>query len=189
MKTLPTKTYSAISSVHRAAKAAGFDKAEYIVINQEGAYACVAVIKDSASEMQEEHDLEENRILGEDLGMSTVRCPSCHRTELYVGENIKGLVVNEDSVIGCHNCGWEHKAPVQEKPAKKPAKQIPQTHKSDAEKPCKLTWDIAEKMIAENPAAKRKDIIESCVEAGVAFYTARTQYQQWFTAKKATPTK
>jgi len=58
------------------------------------------------------------------------------------------------------------------------------THKSTVEKPTKLVWDIAESM----PGAKRKEVLAAAEARGVAFYTARTQYQQWLTAKKASPT-
>lgn len=46
---------------------------------------------------------------------------------------------------------------------------------STATSPCALVWSIAEKMAG----AKRKDIISACQEEGVAFYTARTQYQKY----------
>lgn len=39
------------------------------------------------------------------------------------------------------------------------------------------------------PDARRKDAIAAAVEQGVAFYTARTQYQKWFQAQKATRVK
>ena len=47
---------------------------------------------------------------------------------------------------------------------------------SDIERPCKQVWHIADEMVG----AKRKDIIAACVAAGIAYYTARTQYQQWY---------
>lgn len=53
-------------------------------------------------------------------------------------------------------------------------------HKSAIGSPCKLVWDMAEEMAGE----RRKDIIAACVKKGVAFNTARTQYQLWFTATK-----
>lgn len=52
--------------------------------------------------------------------------------------------------------------------------------KSKIGSPCRVVWDIAEKMAG----AKRKDIIAACVEAGIAFYTARTQYQKYTEALK-----
>lgn len=35
-----------------------------------------------------------------------------------------------------------------------------------------------------NPDARRKDAIQAAVDAGIAFYTARTQYQKWFSSRK-----
>lgn len=51
---------------------------------------------------------------------------------------------------------------------------------SSAEGPTKRVWTIADSM----PGAKRKEVIEACRQAGVAFGTARTQYQKWFSAQK-----
>ena len=56
----------------------------------------------------------------------------------------------------------------------------PVLHKSTIGSPCRIVWDIAEEMVG----AKRKDIIATCVEAGIAFYTARTQYQKYTEALK-----
>lgn len=58
----------------------------------------------------------------------------------------------------------------------------PERRESSAKSPCQLVWEIAEKMLGEG--AKRKDIIAACEEAGVAFYTARTQYQKYCAAVK-----
>lgn len=55
------------------------------------------------------------------------------------------------------------------------AEEAPKLNKSTADRPCTLVWNIADAM----PGAKRKEVIEACVKAGVAYYTARTQYQQW----------
>lgn len=58
--------------------------------------------------------------------------------------------------------------------------KTPIVHKSTIGSPCKVVWDIAEQM----EGAKRKDIIEECVKQGIAFYTARTQYQKYREAMK-----
>ena len=47
--------------------------------------------------------------------------------------------------------------------------------------PCQMVWDIAEEMEGQ----KRKVIIEACVAKGIAYYTARTQYQRYREALKA----
>lgn len=58
--------------------------------------------------------------------------------------------------------------------------------KSDIERPTKAVWHIADEMFTANPQVRRKDVIAECVYRGIAFYTARTQYQQWLAAKKGT---
>lgn len=67
--------------------------------------------------------------------------------------------------------GVEPKAP------RKPA-YVAET--STVEGPTKRVWTIADSM----PGATRKQVIDACREAGIAFGTARTQYQKWFTANK-----
>ena len=67
---------------------------------------------------------------------------------------------------------------------KAPAVKADVVHESTVERPCKLVWYIADEMVAANPAVRRKDVLAACVSRGVAFYTARTQYQQWLGIQK-----
>ena len=55
---------------------------------------------------------------------------------------------------------------------------------SEAVRPCDLVHAIADEMIAKNPAATRKEIMSACMEAGVTYGTARTQYQKWKSNQK-----
>ena len=50
--------------------------------------------------------------------------------------------------------------------------------KSQIAKPVSKVWAIASQM----PGARRKDVVEAAVAQGIAFYTARTQYQAWHAA-------
>lgn len=56
--------------------------------------------------------------------------------------------------------------------------------KSTIQSPTKTVWSIADQVMAADPAAQRKDIMKACLDAGIAFYTARTQIQQWFAAQR-----
>lgn len=94
-------------------------------------------------------------------------CPKCGSDQIYHGRVVNGLVQDEDSCGGCHECDWEFDFGI--------------LRKSTIESPCFIVWDMADKM----KGARRKDVIAACVEKGVAFYTARTQYQLWLTASKA----
>lgn len=58
-------------------------------------------------------------------------------------------------------------------------------HKSAIEKPVKRVWAIADEMIAENPEVTRAEVQAECVRRGIASGTARTQYQAWFSARRA----
>lgn len=66
------------------------------------------------------------------------------------------------------------------KPTKVFGKNKEVTHESTIVRPCKQVWHIADSM----PTATRKEVIQACEDAGIAFYTARTQYQQWSACQK-----
>lgn len=42
---------------------------------------------------------------------------------------------------------------------------------------CRIVWDITEQVLADNPRAKRRDILKLCTDQGIAYFTARNQYQ------------
>lgn len=83
-------------------------------------------------------------------------------------------------------------APVLSKVSDRPPPQLvippkspkAKSHKSTVESPTKLVWHIADDMVAANKNVSRKEVIAECERQGVAHYTARTQYQQWLTAKR-----
>ena len=62
-------------------------------------------------------------------------------------------------------------------PAK--AARIEDVKESEVKNPVKLVWEIADRMWGE----RRTDIIKACVEAGIAYNTARTQYQAFYSIK------
>lgn len=83
------------------------------------------------------------------------------------------LEIKED-----HFCKFKAAHVAEEAP--EPKKEI--LRKSKIKKPCYRVWDIADEMTD----ARRKDVIAACVAEGIAFYTARTQYQLWKQANAAT---
>lgn len=50
--------------------------------------------------------------------------------------------------------------------------------------PTKYVWAVADEMLGANPKVTRKEVIAECERRGVAHWTARTQYQQWLTARR-----
>lgn len=79
-----------------------------------------------------------------------------------------------------YNVNQEVEVQVEEKQA---AATIEHKEKSEVKNPCALVWEIAEEQreinVVEGTKLSRKAVIEKCVEAGVAYNTARTQYQLW----------
>lgn len=72
---------------------------------------------------------------------------------------------------------------VEAPPAEKP--KNPLRGHSTVDGPVNLTWVIADRMFAAaraagEPKPKRKDVQAAAMAEGVAYYTARTQYQAWF---------
>jgi hypothetical protein len=118
------------------------------------------------------------------------RCPGCgiHLCN-GVGEHnqeVNGKKIKHDQYeFCCLGCGAEFGPAI---PSKKVAKAVaprgPVTHESTATRPCKLVWQIADDVFLANPEAKRSEVLAECVKQGVAYFTARTQYQQWLTVQK-----
>ena len=63
------------------------------------------------------------------------------------------------------------------KKIKKETKSLPR--ESVISNPVKMVWEIADRMWGQ----RRKDIIEECVKQGIAYNTARTQYQAFYKVK------
>lgn len=53
--------------------------------------------------------------------------------------------------------------------------------------PVAMVYAIADAMVAVNPAVQRKEILDACVNNGIATLTARTQYQLWKKARTSAP--
>lgn len=69
-------------------------------------------------------------------------------------------------------------------PAVKMTKVVTVANTSTIKSPTKAVWHIVDEMKAANPAVRRKDVVAECIARGIATFTARTQYQLWFTVQK-----
>ncbi len=126
----------------------------------------------------------------EDHGFT--HCPHCGiDLDNGVGEHMQEVngkpIKHNKFQYECLGCGEEFGPEIKAAPAKeaKPAKkQVAHVNKSEIENPCKRVWHIADEMLITHPGAKRKQVLEACQAAGIAFYTARTQYQQWLSVRK-----
>lgn len=110
--------------------------------------------------------------------------------EAVISEALTALHDNDEAHAALEADGDEYLAGIQAKADKlanaQAANVDPLRPKvSTTELPTKKVWHIADEMMATNKAAglaapKRKEVIEECVRRGVAYGTARTQYQHWF---------
>lgn len=116
----------------------------------------------------------------------TEHCPHCkiHLSNGVIsdgdetGEGL-GKIIRLSHEHECMACGGGFGAPVKAKA--KTGKTFVITEKSTCDSPTKKVWEVADSM----PGESRKMVIAACVEVGVAYSTARTQYQHWFRAQKA----
>lgn len=180
-----TKTYSTKANARRAAKSQlGKDAVEnthFTLLTAEDGTFGWEEINEGLATMNEELD----RMYGFHV------CPGC-------GTHLDNGVGDFESLVELHGeakaremcshqyycmaCDYEFGNEIEAPKAK--ATRGPITNKSTVERPTKLVWDIAESMTKANPQVKRKEVLEECVKQGVAYYTARTQYQQWLQASR-----
>lgn len=186
------KTFQVKSSAVRAAKQAGLvpNESAEIIQNEDGSWSFIDRRPVSTEDLLDD---EVNQIKGENLGLNTTRCPSCDREGHLETESFKDVAGLPQTKITCNHCGWFHSeisAQGEEKPFEEITEKEHKAHrgevgnKSSTDKPCSKVWDIATAMHKANPQVKRKEVLEACEAAGIAYYTARTQYQEWFKASK-----
>lgn len=164
------KTYATKSNARRAAKAANIVDFEIVEVDGRFTYQETPVVD------------------------QFVNCPHCdvHLSNGYtthdheVADGKKGLDTHE---IMCLACGGEFGDEIVrvKKPVKAPGTKssIEMVDKSTIERPTKYVWHVADEMFNTaqeqgDDQPRRKEVIEECVRRGVAYNTARTQYQQWW---------
>lgn len=138
-------------------------------------------------------------IINEDYAVGTYSGRTQAR-DAKAAENLAGKIMKADEVtfevvepvkeepvtLGAPLTNPEEMAnqPATEKPVKPAKTKVEITHESTIERPCKRVFIIADEMLETHPGAKRKDVLAACVRSGIAYYTARTQYQQWLQVRK-----
>lgn len=180
-----TKTYTTKSNALRAAKSAGFTKEQVEILGADGAFyfkeIMVAVpVAPIGSQMEGDiHDY-----LCPHCGIHLSNGIGSHGQEVN-----NGVILHKEYEFCCLACEGEFGPAIKKVavPTVKAAKKAPVEHteESTVERPCKLTWAIADEMTKSNPEVKRKEVLEACVARGIAYNTARTQFQQWFQLNKS----
>lgn len=116
------------------------------------------------------------------------KCVACGSLNLFSGQvnETTGIVEFEEYILGCHDCGHviDTRAVAAKSAKEKKEKRIvDKVNFSTVERPTKAVWHIADELKAAGVTA-RKEVIAECERRGIAFYTARTQYQSWFKCQK-----
>lgn len=126
---------------------------------------------------------EEGRFYYVDLAIETYGMTHCPHCGVHLSN---GVVDGKTFDHCCLNCGAEFGnektlAPDTAPSTAKAAKYFNVEHKSKIESPCAVVHALVDEFYKTHT---RKQIIEMAISRGVAFYTARTQYQKWFKAHK-----
>jgi hypothetical protein len=121
----------------------------------------------------------------------TTNCPDCgiHLSNgfstfadvLETTESLADALAAQEHQFFCMGCGheWGDKIDPEQVKAEQPKRTY--ENKSSISAACQVVHDLCNEM----KDARRKDVIQAAVDKGVAFYTARTQYQKWFKAQKS----
>ena len=149
------KTYSTKANAKRAAKTQGLDLNTICIYEQDGVWVIdQADLFDEAQAEKEYLELQARQV---ELKIEAELAASLW-LETFIPYNPQLLLP----------------AP---KKVKKSTKSLPK--ESVIDNPVKMVWEIADRMWGE----RRKDIIEECVRLGIAYNTARTQYQAFYKVK------
>ena len=149
------KTYSTKANAKRAAKNQGLDLNTICIYEQDGVWVIdQADLFDEAQAEKEYLELQARQV------------------ELKIEAELAASLWLADFVP--YNPQLLLPAP---KKVKKETKSLPR--ESVIDNPVKMVWEIADSMWGQ----RRKDIIEECVRLGIAYNTARTQYQAFYKVK------
>ena len=149
------KTYSTKANAKRAAKTQGLDLNTICIYEQDGVW--VIGQADLFDDAQAEKEYLELQTRQAELKIEAEKAASLW-LETFIPYNPQLLLP----------------AP---KKIKKETKSLPR--ESVISNPVKMVWEIADRMWGQ----RRKDIIEECVRLGIAYNTARTQYQAFYKVK------
>lgn len=149
------KTYSTKANAKRAAKTQGLDLNTICIYEQDGVW--VIGQADLFDDAQAEKEY---------LALQTRQAELKIEAELAASLWLASFVPYNPQLL----------LPAPKK-IKKETKSLPK--ESVISNPVKMVWDIADRMWGQ----RRKDIIAECVRLGIAYNTARTQYQAFYKVK------
>ena len=150
------KTYASKSNANRAAKAAGLEAGKFNILEIDGRFILEVIKVDLFDEAEADAEYAALQARQKEMAEAAIAASQAW-LEKYIPYNPQMLLTYT--------------------PAK--AARIEDVKESEVKNPVKLVWEIADRMWGE----RRTDIIKACVEAGIAYNTARTQYQAFYSIK------
>ena len=148
------KTYSTKANANRAAKSQGLEAGTFNVIEIDGRFAIQVIEADLFDEAEAEYK-----------ALQTRQAEIAQEAEEAAASWLAAFVPYNPQLLP---------AP---KKVKKSTESLPR--ESAVDNPVKMVWEIADRMWGQ----RRKDIIAECVRLGIAYNTARTQYQAFYKVK------
>lgn len=113
-------------------------------------------------------------------------CPECGSDELYAGESPEGIVINEDTVGGCHHCDWEYDMRKASKAATGKGLKIEKDReeRNGVKRPsiggaCRMVWDYLDDVIAAGDTPTIKQVKVAAEEYGWNVNNASIEFYQW----------
>ena len=149
------KTYSTKANAKRAAKNQGLDLNAISIYEQDGAWV-----------IGQADLFDEAKAEAEYLALQARQAELALEAELAAALWLETFIPYNPQLL----------LPAPKK-VKKETKSLPR--ESVIGNPVKMVWEIADRMWGQ----RRKDIIEECVRQGIAYNTARTQYQAFYKVK------
>ena len=149
------KSYSTKANANRAAKAAGLEAGTFNVLEIDGRFILEVIKTDLFDEAEAEAEFEALQARQAELAQEAAEAAALW-LDKFVPYNPQLLLPAPPVAV----------------------KEV--LAKSVVENPVQRVWDIAQQMWGQ----RRKDIIAECVRQGIAYNTARTQYQEYYSLKK-----
>lgn len=190
MNTQTNKLFSTASNVRRFLKGQGFDLAAYDVVpaGDKFTFSAKAVdVQEAQTVAVEYNELPVTLVPAPSawpfptletvskIRLAKGHCPLCDGDSSSQTAGVEpGKEHLSPNKMFCHECGKYYHNITGAEMADKGVPRAKADH-STVEGPCKMVWRIAD----ENRGKTRKEVLALCDEAGIAFYTARTQYQAW----------
>lgn len=142
------------------------------------------------AEVEQVAPATEERTSGNEDPRNLDVCPVCGSDELYAGRNDSigggmGVVVDEDTVGGCHQCDWKYDLRGSNKPTGKGIKiEKDREERNGVKRPsvggaCRAVWDALDEMVAAGEQPTSKDVKALAEQNEWNANNASIEFYQW----------